>query len=127
MKIVYFKRRTTPLELCARIGCNNFVKRGRDKYCSRSCYADSMVKNEKPRRRCERIAKPVKVARGSRKGELIQTMVSFDIETFTEIRDRAITQNMTFVDQLRLLVEWGLENETEASHPQSDRQRPKAA
>jgi hypothetical protein len=41
----------------------------------------------------------------------VQIVVSFDPETFAEIRGRAIQQQTSFAEQIRLLVEWGLEAE----------------
>lgn len=36
-------------------------------------------------------------------------VVGFDPETFQVIRDRAIREKTSFAEQVRLLVEWGLE------------------
>ena len=35
--------------------------------------------------------------------------VRFDSETFDEIRKRAIKEGTSFAEQVRILVEWGLE------------------
>lgn len=41
--------------------------------------------------------------------EHTQIVVRFDDETFEQIRQRAIANNTFFSEQVRLLVEWGLE------------------
>lgn len=38
-----------------------------------------------------------------------RVVVGFDQETFQVIRDRAVKENTSFAEQVRLLVEWGLE------------------
>lgn len=38
-----------------------------------------------------------------------QVVVRFDIETFNQIRDRAVDGRTSFAEQVRQLVEWGLE------------------
>ncbi len=38
-----------------------------------------------------------------------QSVVAFDIETFDQIRARAVSEGTSFAEQVRLLVEWGLE------------------
>lgn len=36
-------------------------------------------------------------------------VIGFDPETFNVIRDRAIREKTSFAEQVRILVEWGLE------------------
>ena len=38
-----------------------------------------------------------------------QAVVRFDKRTFAQIRARAVAEKTTFSEQVRLLVEWGLE------------------
>jgi hypothetical protein len=38
-----------------------------------------------------------------------RVVCGFDQETFQVIRDRAVKENTSFAEQVRLLVEWGLE------------------
>lgn len=38
-----------------------------------------------------------------------QIVVRFDRETFDQIRGRAVAQHTSFAEQVRQLVEWGLE------------------
>ncbi len=40
-----------------------------------------------------------------------QLVVRLDDETFNEIRERAIRENTSVAQQIRLLIEWGLEAE----------------
>jgi hypothetical protein len=40
----------------------------------------------------------------------IQAVVSFDEETFRAIRERAIAGHVSFAQQVRELVEWGMES-----------------
>lgn len=48
---------------------------------------------------------------GLRRSEnsLVRIVVGFDVETFDEIRSRALAQRTSFAEQVRLLVTWGLE------------------
>lgn len=39
----------------------------------------------------------------------VQAVVSFDAEDFETIRPRAIKHGTSFAEQVRILVEWGLE------------------
>lgn len=58
-----------------------------------------------------RARHPDKVAIGvpdPRQPGRVQIVVAFDPETFGEIRERAISCNTSFAEQVRLLVEWGL-------------------
>lgn len=48
-------------------------------------------------------------------------MVAFDDETFEEIRQLAIKSKTTFAKQVRLLVEFGIESQREASAPATER------
>lgn len=38
-----------------------------------------------------------------------QINICFDQEQFDEIKERAVKEKTSFADQVRLLVEWGLE------------------
>lgn len=61
------------------------------------------------------------VARGTidpRRPELRQTIVRMDAETFEEIRERAVREKTSFSEQVRLLLEWGLE--TAGGHEPDD-------
>jgi hypothetical protein len=52
------------------------------------------------------------VARGTQDPRFpgrLQVVVSFDHDDFEVIRQRAIAQNTSFAEQVRILVEWGLE------------------
>lgn len=44
----------------------------------------------------------------------IQVVCTFDPETFAQIRARAVAERTSFIEQVRLLVEWGLEAEQNA-------------
>ena len=48
-----------------------------------------------------------------------QVVVRLDDETFHEVRDRAVTLGTSFAEQVRLLVEWGLETAREESLKES--------
>lgn len=52
-------------------------------------------------------------SRGQNPGESRRIMISFDLETFEEIRARALKEHTGFATQVRLLCEWGL---MEAAH-----------
>ena len=55
-----------------------------------------------------------KVARGvpdPRQPSRLQIVVAFDPDTFAEIRERAIRGQTSFAEQVRMLVDWGLETE----------------
>ena len=41
--------------------------------------------------------------------EMPRIVVAFPAETFEEVRARAVKHNTSFAEQVRLLVEWGLE------------------
>jgi hypothetical protein len=52
------------------------------------------------------------VAKGTRDPrfpEHLQTVCRFEDELFAEIRARAISERTSFNEQVRILVEWGLE------------------
>lgn len=52
-----------------------------------------------------------KVGRGlADRGGLKRIVVAFDDETFEVIRDRAVKAQTSFAEQVRQLVEWGLED-----------------
>lgn len=51
-------------------------------------------------------------ARGCRRRDaknVLQAVVRFDPDTFEQIRQRAIAEKTSFAEQVRRLVEWGLE------------------
>ncbi|MCG8506197.1 MAG: hypothetical protein MI755_16455 [Sphingomonadales bacterium] len=50
------------------------------------------------------------VARGVRKDRKLAVVVAFDEETFDAIRQRAISEGTSFGEQVRTLVEWGLDD-----------------
>lgn len=53
------------------------------------------------------------VARGVRKNPgCLQCVVELDDDTFETVRQRAIKQSTSFGEQVRILIEWGLEAET---------------
>jgi hypothetical protein len=57
-----------------------------------------------------RAIAPANVAKGVRHGPNdMRIVVSFDDETFAVIRKRAIQRGTSFAEQVRQLVEWGLE------------------
>lgn len=58
----------------------------------------------------ERVAKGVTDRRVARR-----VVIAFDDETFATIRQRAIAAETSFAEQVRLLVEWGLETEKRTS------------
>lgn len=47
---------------------------------------------------------------GLRKGAMVRVVVSFDEETFDQIRSRALAEHSSFAEQVRVLVEFGLED-----------------
>lgn len=47
---------------------------------------------------------------GRQHGDLRRIIVSFPEETFAEIRERAERERTSFAEQVRTLVEWGLES-----------------
>lgn len=66
--------------------------------------------------RARSIAKGIRKARTQPIGEgfsqatgLLRIVCSFDEETFQQIRARAVKQETSFAEQVRQLVEWGLE------------------
>ena len=54
---------------------------------------------------------PTKAKGFSRGGgsDMRRIVVSFDTETFEQVRQRALAEKCSFADQVRLLVEFGLE------------------
>jgi hypothetical protein len=57
------------------------------------------------------------VARGvkdPRKPDLMQIVVRIDDETFAEIRAIAVAEQTSFSEQIRMLIEWGLEAQRNA-------------
>lgn len=44
-----------------------------------------------------------------REGGIRRVSIGFDPETFMQVRRRAAAANVSFGEQVRLLVEWGLE------------------
>lgn len=53
-----------------------------------------------------------KQAVGYRQGAHIKIVCAFDDEMFAEVRSRAVSAGTSVAEQVRLLVEWGLEAET---------------
>lgn len=51
-----------------------------------------------------------KQAQGIAKGNLMKIVCAFDIETWEDIRARATRAGTSFAEQVRLLVELGLES-----------------
>lgn len=45
----------------------------------------------------------------TRGDEMKRIVVSFDAETFDQIRTRAVAKGTSFAEQVRILTEWGLE------------------
>ncbi len=50
-------------------------------------------------------------AKGVQRGSWRQLVVKIDSDTFEEIRARAERENTSMAEQVRLLIEWGLEAE----------------
>lgn len=50
-----------------------------------------------------------KQAQGIAQGKLMKLVCNFDIETWQIIRDRAVKEKTSVAEQVRKLVEWGLE------------------
>ena len=48
-------------------------------------------------------------ARGSRRRDWMRTAILFEPDTFAQIRTLAVEGDRSFNEQVRLLVEWGLE------------------
>jgi hypothetical protein len=48
--------------------------------------------------------------RGTHKRNGRMITVQFDHDTFNQLRNRAIAEKTSFSEQVRLLVEWGLES-----------------
>lgn len=57
------------------------------------------------------------LGRGLSRGCMKRIVVSFDDETFEVIRQRAATHRTSFAEQVRQLVEWGLEDVQCAADP----------
>ena len=53
-------------------------------------------------------ARGVEIAGGRR-----QVVVKMDTSQFEEVRDRALREGTSLAEQIRLLIEWGLESESE--------------
>ena len=49
-------------------------------------------------------------AKGVRKGCNVGLVVRLDDETFDTIRERAVKHGTSVAEQIRLLIEWGLES-----------------
>lgn len=47
---------------------------------------------------------------GKNHGDLRRIVVAFPTETFDEIRERAVREQTSFAEQVRMLTEWGLES-----------------
>ncbi len=54
-----------------------------------------------------------RMARGMRTkpGGPLRIVISMDEDTFNEVRSRALRAKLSFAEQARLLIEWGLEAE----------------
>lgn len=57
----------------------------------------------------ERRYQPERIGRGLEHGLCKRIVVSFDDETFDTIRARAVENGTSFAEQVRELVEWGLD------------------
>lgn len=57
------------------------------------------------------------VANGVAYGEYLQAVVRFDPDTFAQVRQRAIDEGTSFGEQIRILVDLGLETEAIAQDP----------
>lgn len=51
-------------------------------------------------------------------------VVEFDVDTFAQVRERALANDTSFAEQVRTLVEWGLESagENEITHEECERE-----
>lgn len=50
------------------------------------------------------------IARGCRRGqEIVEVGIKMDVETFTELRERALRERTSLAQQVRIMVEIGLE------------------
>jgi hypothetical protein len=58
---------------------------------------------------CTFTARRSRPARGTRRGTTARLVVTFDDETFAEIRARAVKAGTSVAEQIRQLVEFGLE------------------
>jgi hypothetical protein len=66
-----------------------------------------LTEPDRPLGRASRKSEPGK---GWTRGDAMKRIVvSFDAETFDQIRSRAVAKNTSFAEQVRLLTEWGLE------------------
>lgn len=52
---------------------------------------------------------------GASHGDTLRIVCSFDAETFSQIRTRAVRSGTSFAEQVRLLTEWGLEIDVTAA------------
>ena len=50
-------------------------------------------------------------AQGVPVGALRKIVIAVEHETFETLRNRAIRDNTSFAEQVRILIEWGLESE----------------
>lgn len=50
------------------------------------------------------------VAKGTKQCNKRHIAIAFDVDVFNEIRSRAQKEGTSFAEQVRLLVEWGLES-----------------
>lgn len=72
------------------------------------------IDNETRRSKQKHVSQTRPVSRGSVKGGKRGTICYFDEETFEQIRARAEKERTSFGEQVRLLVEWGLEDAADA-------------
>ncbi len=52
-------------------------------------------------------------AKGWRKGDLLKCVIALDVDTFEEVRARAVKNKTSFAHEARQLIEWGLMAEDE--------------
>lgn len=57
-------------------------------------------------------AKRTKQAKGCHQWNHVKFVCAIDPETFSQIRDRAVKAQTSVAEQVRILIEWGLETET---------------
>lgn len=62
-------------------------------------------------RRCMtyRLKEPGRGSKDKRQPGVTQLVIRLDDETFAQVRDRAVRAGTSVAEQMRLLIEWGLE------------------
>jgi hypothetical protein len=58
-----------------------------------------------------RHTQKVPVAVGCMRKGMLKVVCAFDPETFEQIRNRAIKEGTSFAEQVRTLVEWGIDSD----------------